>query len=152
MQVTTEKRFFAALKRAAPATLTLTRIETAVTATGVADVDYVVRLDKRGAWGWIELKAAALKRNGDIRLRHRFSAQQYQWLLQHDAADDDTPVRSYLMIGVYARTSLDGVVLVPARPSKAFIDRLLIHDDEYLEYYLGVGRCIDALFPGSFYW
>lgn len=131
--MSTEQKFFQALRRSAPSWLTLTRIETAATATGVADVDYVAfmpdQMGFRHAAGYIELKVAKPARGGGYRLGHILTWPQLRWLVAHTSATRPGRFASYVAIGIYARGSsrLDSFVWLAAHQATSIVEQEVIH-------------------------
>lgn len=138
--MTTERKFFQALKRAAPPWLTLTRIETGQTASGVPDVAYAARLPGgRHVVGWIELKVARPSRNGGYRLGHVLTWPQCQFLLAHsDSVHQPPHFASYLAVGVYPRGSTRprGVLWISARETVRLAGKSVVRLPEHTEHLL----------------
>jgi len=101
--MSTEAKLWSTLRAALPRGkgVRYTRIETGLIQAGVADVEYV----HPPYHGWIELKVGLLSphANAPLRLRHPFSFAQWAWLLTHDRPRDR--LRSWLLVGVAARTA-----------------------------------------------
>lgn len=109
----TESRLWEVLQGAArEARGRFTRIETAATSAGVADVEYVLL-----PWhGWIELKTCAPPRRGrPFNLHCPFTISQCSWLVSHHAPAHR--LRSYVLIGVTGPRTWSRFVLVSAPAS-----------------------------------
>lgn len=91
----------------------MTRIESGLTACGIADITYVCR---HGWSGWLESKVLATQRlSSSFMFGSPFTLQQWQWLIQHE--DACCYRRSFLLVGQPgpALRGWSSYILVPAR-------------------------------------
>ena len=106
----TETALWRALRGARERRDLFTRVETGETASGVSDVEYVLRAS--GHHGWIELKTFSTERDDrTIRLHSPFTFPQASWLLSHHMPE--RKLISWLLLGRLGPRTWRELILVP---------------------------------------
>ena len=106
----TEAALWRALRGARTRRDLLTRVETGETASGVSDVEYVLR--SSGHHGWIELKTFSTdNETRALRLHSPFTFAQASWLLSHHIPE--RKLVSWLLLGRLGPRTWRELILVP---------------------------------------